>query len=112
MYIAKDVVENSGVPTTNADKSRSVISTIVEHSRTKLSTMQDRKASYLHDYRNEHQVALPSAQTQEREARKSIFNMSNDDDDDDDIDDMKQTLTWIGFNTIASSRGRTDKTPN
>ena len=31
--IAKDVVENSGVPTTNADNSRSVISTIVEHSR-------------------------------------------------------------------------------
>ena len=23
-------------------------------------------------------------------------------DDDDDIDNMDQTLTWIGFNTIAS----------
>ena len=24
------------------------------------------------------------------------------DNDDDDIDDMEQTLTWIGLNTIAS----------
>ena len=28
--------------------------------------------------------------------------MSKDDNDDDDIDKMEQTLTWIGFNTIAS----------
>ena len=28
--------------------------------------------------------------------------MSKDDDDDDNIDKMEQTLTWIGFNTIAS----------
>ena len=100
MYIAKDVVENSGVPTTNDDKSRCLISTIVEHSKTKQPTRQDRKDRYLHDYRKEHQVALLSAQTQERDARKSRFNMS--DDDDDDINDMDQTLTWIGFNTFSS----------
>ena len=28
--------------------------------------------------------------------------MSEDDDGDDDIDEMEQTITWIGFNTIAS----------
>ena len=28
--------------------------------------------------------------------------MSEDNDDDDDIKEMEQTLTWIGFNTIAS----------
>ena len=28
--------------------------------------------------------------------------MSEDYDDDDDIDEMEQTLTWIGFNTTAS----------
>ena len=28
--------------------------------------------------------------------------MSDDNNDDDDIDDMEQTLTWIGFNTISS----------
>ena len=28
--------------------------------------------------------------------------MSEDDDGDDDIDEMEQTLTWIGFNTTAS----------
>ena len=84
----------------NADKSRSVISTIVNQSRIKGPTRQERKTSYLHDYQKEHQVALSSAQTQEREARKSRFNMS--DDDDGDIDDMDQTLTWIGFNAIAS----------
>ena len=28
--------------------------------------------------------------------------MSADDNDCDDIDEMEQTLTWIGFNTTAS----------
>ena len=72
VYIAKDVVKNSEVPTTDVDKYRSVTSTIAEHSRTKLPTRQDRKAIYLHDYRKEHQVALSSAQTQERGARESM----------------------------------------
>ena len=77
-----------------------MISKIVEHSRTKRPTRQDRKTSYLHDHLKEHQVALLSVQTQEREARKSRSYMS--DNEYDDIDDMDQTMTWIGFNTIAS----------
>ena len=60
------------IPTTNADESRSVISTIVDNSRTKRPTSQERKASYLHDYQKEHQVALSSTKTQEREARDSM----------------------------------------
>ena len=90
----------SRVPTTKSDKSRSVISTIVEQSRTERPTRQDSTDSYLHDYQKELQVLLSPAQTPKREARKSRFNMSND--DDDDINNMDQTLTWISLNTIAS----------
>ena len=40
---------------------------------------------------------------QKREKQESPwFNKSEDDNDDDGIDEMEQTLTWIGFNTIAS----------
>ena len=59
--IAKNVVEYSGVPRMNADNSRSVISTIIEHSRTKRQTRQDWKAIHLHDYRKDQQVEISSA---------------------------------------------------
>ena len=72
----------------NADKSRSVMSKVVEHSRTKRQQGNTGRLATFTTIEKSNKLRYRQRKHKRENQESSWFDMSEDDDDDDDIDEM------------------------